>query len=312
MSRQSGPADSRRRDRCRKGQDLSWFQRRGANLVAISLATDPNQPLAIAAGNMSLDGGLCSSDLRYRGSLGLRGHHRTYVTEWSGNGSAGGADMNIIVLSPVRLLGDGLAACLSSRPDMSALAVVNDLASLSDLLATTEIQVVLIDVTQGIDLFDVRAIAVEWPDVALVALGLNEQRQEVIKCGRAGFAGYVARDASIDTLCKSLSEIVAGRLACPPEISGGLLRALFRRDPRTDTPDLDYALTRRESEVLHLLGRGLSNKEIGCELSLSVATVKHHVHHVLEKLKLSRRAQAMRRVRDAPWIAPAPSLVSRK
>jgi DNA-binding NarL/FixJ family response regulator len=210
--------------------------------------------------------------------------------------------MNIIVLSPVRLLGDGLAACFSNRPDLRATAVVNDLASLRNKLATTETHVVLIDVTQGIDLFDVRGIASDWPDVPLVALGLNEQRQEVIRCGRAGFAGYIARDASIDALCNSLSEIVAGRLACPPDISGGLLRALFRRDSPADESDLDLALTRRESEVLEFLGRGFSNKEIANELCLSVATVKHHVHHVLEKLKLERRAQAMRRVRDAPWL----------
>src|SRR3954454_20691081 len=130
--------------------------------------------------------------------------------------------MNIIVLTPVRLLGDGLAACFRSRPDTCVLAVVDDLGSLRESLAAAEVDVVLIDVTQGIDLFDVRAIAAEWPDVALVALGLNEQRQEVVRCGRAGFAGYVARDASVDTLCKSLSEIVEGRLTCPPEISGGL------------------------------------------------------------------------------------------
>jgi DNA-binding NarL/FixJ family response regulator len=217
--------------------------------------------------------------------------------------------MNIIVLTPVRLLGDGLAACFRSRPDIYVLAVVNDLASLRDSLATMEAHVVLIDVTQGVDLFDVRAIAAEWSDVALVALGLDEQRQEVIRCGRAGFAGYVARDASIDTLCKALSEIVAGRLACSPEISGSLLRALFRRDSsRGSESEADLALTRREREVLELLGRGLSNKEIGCELCVSVATVKHHVHHVLEKLKLPRRAQAMRRVQDAPWIASTPSL----
>ncbi|MGZ5442175.1 MAG: LuxR C-terminal-related transcriptional regulator [Thermoanaerobaculia bacterium] len=195
---------------------------------------------------------------------------------------------------------------------MCVLAVVNDLAALRDSLATTDAELVLIDVTQGIDLFDVRAIAVEWPDVSLVALGLNEQRQEVIRCGRAGFAGYVARDASIDALCKTISEIAAGRLACPPEISGGLLRALFRRDPRSEESEIDFALTRRESEVLQLLGRGLSNKEIGGELFLSVATVKHHVHHVLEKLKISRRAQAMQKVRNAPWIAPTSSFVSKK
>jgi two-component system nitrate/nitrite response regulator NarL len=211
--------------------------------------------------------------------------------------------MNIIVLTPVRLLGDGLAACFSSRPGLRAIAVVNDLGTLRDKLSTTETHVVLVDVTQGIDLFDVRGIAADWPNVPLVALGLTEQRQEVIRCGRAGFAGYIARDASIDALCNSLSEIVAGRLACPPDISGGLLRALFRRDSPTDESDLDLALTRRESEVLELLGRGFSNKEIASELCLSVATVKHHVHHVLEKLKLERRAQAMRRVRDAPWLA---------
>lgn len=215
--------------------------------------------------------------------------------------------MNIIVLTPVRLLGDGLAACFSSRTDMRTIAVVNDLASLRDTLSTTETHVVLIDVTQGVDLFDVRTIASDWPDVPLVALGLNEQRQEVIRCGRAGFAGYVARDASIDALCNSLLEIVAGRLACPPEISGGLLRALFRRDHRSDETDVELPLTRRESEVLELLGRGFSNKEIASELCLSVATVKHHVHHVLEKLQLERRAQAMRRVRDAPWLGRAAS-----
>lgn len=211
--------------------------------------------------------------------------------------------MNIIILTPVRLLGDGLASCFSNRADMNTLAVLNDLASLGETLSQTKTDVVLIDVTQGVELFDVRAIASEWPDVALVALGLNEQRQEVIRCGRAGFAGYVARDASIDALCQALSEIVAGRLPCPPEIAGGLLRALFGREPRTKESELHLALTRRESEVLELLGRGFSNKEIANELCLSVATVKHHVHHVLEKMQLQRRAQAMRRVREAPWIA---------
>jgi DNA-binding NarL/FixJ family response regulator len=191
---------------------------------------------------------------------------------------------------------------------MRAIALVNDLASLRDKLSNTETHVILIDVTQGVDLFDVRGVASDWPEIPLVALGLNEQRQEVIRCGRAGFAGYVSRDATIDELCNSLSEIVAGRLACPPEISGGLLRALFRKEPDSAESDLSLALTRRESEVLELLGRGFSNKEIANDLCLSVATVKHHVHHVLEKLKLERRAQAMRRVRDAPWLGRVASV----
>lgn len=215
--------------------------------------------------------------------------------------------MNIIVLTPLRLLGDGLAACFKSRQDLRTVAVVKDLAHLRELLAPNETQAVLIDVALGIDLFDVRAIAVEWPDLPLIAVGLTEQRQEVIACGKAGFAGYIPRDASIDTLCDLLNEIVSGRLSCPPEISSGLLRALFRSDPQSEAGEADPPLTRRESEVLELLGRGFSNKEIANELCLSVATVKHHVHHVLEKMQLQRRAQAMRRVRDAPWLGRAAS-----
>ena len=220
--------------------------------------------------------------------------------------------MNVLILTAVRLFGDGLGACFSVRPGIRMLGVVSDLVALRDVLRNTEVAVVLVDVSQGIELFDVRSIAAEYPDVALVALGINERRQDVIECGRAGFRGYVARDASVESFWASLAEIVAGRQTCPPEISGGLLRALYRREPQVPEPDLALTLTRRESEVLELLGRGLSNKEIGVELSLSVATVKHHVHHVLEKLKLSRRAQAMRRVRDAPWLGRWTSAAGKK
>ena len=114
--------------------------------------------------------------------------------------------MDIIVLTPVRLLGDGLSACFSERPDMRVLAVVGDASGLRDALASGPADVVLIDVTQGVDPFEMRAIAGEWPQVPLLALGLNEQRQEVIRCGRAGFSGYVARDASIDALCQALGD----------------------------------------------------------------------------------------------------------
>jgi DNA-binding NarL/FixJ family response regulator len=213
--------------------------------------------------------------------------------------------MKILVLTPVRLLGDGLLSCFSGRPEVHVIASVSDLQAVRQSIAITPtLDAILVDVTQGVDFYDVRPIATEWPDLKLIALGLHEHRQEVIQCGRAGFAGYIPRDATIETLCSSLSQIVAGHLACPSEISGGLLRALFAAESRTDTPVANTPLTRRESEVLQCLGRGLSNKEIALELCLSVATVKHHVHHILEKLNFQRRAQAMRRIRDAPWIVP--------
>lgn len=212
--------------------------------------------------------------------------------------------MNIVVLTPVRLMGDGLVACLSRRPEMKVYAVVNDLGALRQALESTRADLVLIDVTQGIDLYDVRSIATQHPEAALVAIGLVEQRQKVIHCGRAGFSGYVSRDATADSLCDAMLDVVQGRLACPAEISCGLLRALFRLDgsPVHENEKLAHALTRRECSVLQLIGHGESNKEIARHLSLSEATVKHHVHNILGKLNLPRRAQAMRMVRDAPWL----------
>jgi two-component system, NarL family, nitrate/nitrite response regulator NarL len=216
--------------------------------------------------------------------------------------------MNIIVVTPVRLLGDGLISCLSNRSGVNSVTIAHDFAALREALLSSRIDAVLVDVTQGIDLFDVRTISTGWPDVHLVALGLNEQRKDVIACGRNGFAGYVARDASVDALCEALTDVVAGRLSCPPEISGGLFRALCGSAPQPVVSEPDPALTRRETEVLQLIGRGLSNKEIGSELYLSVATVKHHVHRILEKLRLTRRADAMRRVQDTPWIVRLTSM----
>jgi DNA-binding NarL/FixJ family response regulator len=213
--------------------------------------------------------------------------------------------VNIIILTPVRVLGDGLAACFSLYPDMFICAVVSELTALRKSLTDTAADVILIDVTQGVDLYDLRLIALDYSHIPLVALGLPEQRQAVIRCGRAGFSGYIARDATVQALCKSLSEIVQGRLACPAEISHGLLRALFRNEFPPDESAPDTSLTHREGEVLKLIGGGHSNKEIARELSLTVPTVKHHVHSILQKLKLPGRAQAMRRVRDAPWIASA-------
>ena len=210
--------------------------------------------------------------------------------------------MDVIVLTPIRILGEGLHACLSRRPDIDLIATVPDLATLRETLKSAKADLVLIDVTQGIDLDEVRSIAEERSDLALVALGLCEQRQDVIRCGRAGFVGYVAREANIDTLCQSMLDVGTGRLHCSAEISGGLLRALFRMPASAPATNTDTALTRREGEVLQLIGRGLTNKEIARELSLSTATIKHHVHGLLGKLQVAGRAQAMRRVREAPWL----------
>ncbi|GAB3374102.1 hypothetical protein GCM10027431_26380 [Lysobacter rhizosphaerae] len=210
--------------------------------------------------------------------------------------------MRVAILTPVRLLGDVLARCMGGRSGIEILLVVSDMAEIRALFPANSVDAVLIDMTHPIDLDEVRSLAIAYPQVVLIALGLTEQRQDVIRCGRAGFTSYVSRDSTVEGLKKALHDALAGRLACPDEISGELLRALFRQEREVLGSD-SQPLTRRESDVLRLIGRGLTNKEIARELGLSVATVKHHVHNVLEKLGLPRRTHAMRRVRERPWLA---------
>lgn len=193
-----------------------------------------------------------------------------------------------------------MTACFSRFPEISVRAVLNNLGNLRQILATAAVDLVLVDVTQGINFYDVRSIAVERPNISLVAVGVAEQANEVIRCGRAGFIGYVTREATVEELHRTLFDVVRGRLACSAEMSGHLLRALFCMDAvLLELPQTERTLTPRETQILQFLGQGLSNKEIARRLSLSVSTVKHHVHNVLDKLRLQRRVQAFQHLQGS-------------
>lgn len=210
--------------------------------------------------------------------------------------------MRIVLLTPVRLFGEGLALCLDGKEGIVVDKLVSDFGALRDALGPL-IALALIDVTAGFQTEEIRSIAVEHPAVKLVALGIRESRDQVVLCGEAGFTAYISRHAPLETLCDCILAAAAGRLSMPDDIACGLMRALFRFGPSHAPAHNDNAITKREGDVLRLLGRGFSNKEIARELNLSVATVKHHVHSILGKLGVARRMQAMRRVREAPWIA---------
>jgi len=207
-----------------------------------------------------------------------------------------------MVVSPVRLFRDCLAVVLGSMQPAPEVVAAVSITTLHHRSLGERPDVVLVDVTQDIGMEEVALVAAKWPDLPLLALGLLERREEVVRHGRAGFVGYVARDATIEDLQSAISDTVAGRMQCPAEISGGLIRALFERQPPSKPSRAAQSLTKRETEVLRMIGRGLSNKEIARDLALSVATVKCHVHGVLTKLGVGHRSHAMQQVRAEPWI----------
>ena len=131
----------------------------------------------------------------------------------------------------------------------------------------------------------------------MVALGVADADDHVLGCAEAGVAGYVPRDASLDDLVAVIESAFRGEAICSPRIAGSLLRRIATLAAgQNGTMPLAH-LTGREREIVRLIDRGLSNKEIARDLGIEVATVKNHVHNILEKLQVRRRGEAAARMR---------------
>jgi DNA-binding NarL/FixJ family response regulator len=144
----------------------------------------------------------------------------------------------------------------------------------------------------------VAAIKAELPDVRFLALSASDAPEDVIAVIRAGARGYVTKTISGPDLVDAVQRVAAGDAVFSPRLAGFVLDAFASGEavsperPSFD-PELDQ-LTTREREVLRLIARGYTYKEIARDLFISVKTVESHVSSVLRKLQLSTRHQLTR------------------
>jgi NarL family two-component system response regulator LiaR len=129
------------------------------------------------------------------------------------------------------------------------------------------------------------AIRRELPDTEVIALTSVLDDSAIYGAMRAGAIGYLLKDTEGDRLCQAIRAAAAGQVQLSPAVASRLMREV----PPPQNPD---ALTERETEVLQLLARGKSNKEIAAELVIGEKTVKTHVSNILGKLHVPSRTQA--------------------
>lgn len=136
---------------------------------------------------------------------------------------------------------------------------------------------------------EVRAFREAWPSVRVVVTSVPLELPTVRAYVEAGAQGVLGVDAELEDLVSAIRSVVRGQAACSPTITALLLQALTARptDPAIDRS----SLTPRERQVVRLLERGMSNKEIARQLDIKLATVKNHVHNILSKLELSNRGR---------------------
>jgi DNA-binding NarL/FixJ family response regulator len=123
-----------------------------------------------------------------------------------------------------------------------------------------------------------------------LALSVSDAAEDVIAIVRAGARGYVTKTIDADGLLSAIERVHDGDAVFSPRLAGFVLDAFSGDVPTPADPELDL-LTPREDEVLRLIARGYTYKEIGARLHLSVKTIETHVSSVLRKLQLSNRHQ---------------------
>jgi two-component system nitrate/nitrite response regulator NarL len=204
---------------------------------------------------------------------------------------------HLLIVSDVRLHRDGLAQLLTDRREFAAVHTSSTLDESLAVARSYQPQIVLLDTATRSGLSFVRPLAELVPACKIVAFAVADEPEHIIACAESGVNGYVSASASADDLIHVVQSVVRGELPCSPQIASTLFRRLgslsvVRADAPPATHEIPNGLTEREREVLVLLERGLSNKEIARALSIGMPTVKNHVHHILGKLRVVRRGEA--------------------
>lgn len=192
----------------------------------------------------------------------------------------------------------GVRAELASAVDIVGEAA--DIGPAVSAISASEAEVVLLDVhlPSGGGQDVVTAVRSAKPSVRFLALSASDAPEDVIAVIRAGARGYVTKTISAPELVDAIRRVAAGDAVFSPRLAGFVLDAFAAGagselgQPAFD-PELDQ-LTSREREVLRLIARGYTYREVAKELFISVKTVESHVSSVLRKLQLSTRHQLTR------------------
>jgi two-component system nitrate/nitrite response regulator NarL len=202
----------------------------------------------------------------------------------------------VIIASDVLLHREGLAASLARDGRLDVVAAVGTPDALA-AAARFAPCAVLVDASVEAGLTVARLLHASYPSLRLIGFGISGSGAGVIACAEAGLAAFVDRDGTIDGLVGAVLSALRGELACSPRIAAMMCdRLALLAGARQEAAE---PLTRRERDVAALIAEGLSNKEIAIDLRIGPATVKNHVHNILDKLNVRRRAAIVAKLRES-------------
>jgi two-component system, NarL family, nitrate/nitrite response regulator NarL len=213
--------------------------------------------------------------------------------------------VRVFVAAHVCLYREALTDVLARESALEIVGACGERAEILAGVAEVEPDIVLLDPAAAESLELIRKLAAPAARVKIVALAASEDERDVVAYAEAGVSGFVAREESVADLVATILRAAKGELVCSPQMAGALLRRVTLLATERPTDLLEESLTPRELEVALLLDEGLSNKQIAVRLQLEVPTVKHHVHHILQKLGAASRSEAVARLRQRGLLVDA-------
>jgi DNA-binding NarL/FixJ family response regulator len=198
--------------------------------------------------------------------------------------------IRILLADDHPLFREGVAHSLAADPGFEVVAQAGSGEQALEFVRSLHPDVVMLDVSMpGIGGIEAAArISASQPEVRIIMLTVAENEDSLMTALKAGAHGYVLKGVSAMELRAITRRIAGGEAYVTPVLAGKMLTELSR--PRCD--DSLAELTKREIEVLELLSRGLTNKEIGERLHLAEKTIKHHITSILQKLHVRSRTEA--------------------
>ena len=201
--------------------------------------------------------------------------------------------ITVAIIDDNRLVREALTALINRLPDVRVVALDGDGSLLAD--AKKKPNVLLLDVgLRDQDSLGLAAtLKLQHPESRIIVMDLLPVNEEIVEFVNAGVSGFVLKDASFDEFVATIRSVAAGEKVLPPRMTESLFSQIAKEaSTRSGEAVLeDVRMTRREREVIDLIGEGLSNKEIAQRLNIATHTVKSHVRNVMEKLALHTRLQ---------------------